>query len=177
MFRVRLNRFDNSNAHDLCKFRKGSVDMLTSIYHLFPSTIHPMVVHFTIAINYLCALAGLLGLFLRKTDFWGKAFFYLLILSILATIGAGVAGVISESYISHIPGAVQPIFHDHKKYGELTGVFLVLAFLTQTYLLWRSKLHKVYVAAFILCVVSTVFVTLAGHLGGTMVYHYGFGVH
>lgn len=149
--------------------------MLTSLYHLFPATIHPMVVHFTIAINFLTSLAGLVGLFRRKDKLFSRSFFYLLILSILATIAAGVAGVISEYYISHIPSGAQHIFPAHRRDGELTGVFLVLAFLAQ--LFFGKVTKRVSVIAFLLCVVSTVLVSMAGHLGGTMVYSFGLGVH
>lgn len=148
---------------------------MTSIYHLFPSTIHPMVVHFTIAINYLTTLVGFIGLFRRKDPLFGRAFFYLLILSILATIAAGAAGVISESYLSHIPSGAQKILPTHREYGELTGVFLVLSFLAQ--LIFGKVTRRVSSIAFLICVVSTIFVSLAGHLGGTMVYSYGLGVH
>lgn len=148
---------------------------MSSLYHLFPATIHPMVVHFTIAVNYLTALAGFVGLFRRNDKMFSRSFFYLLILSILATIAAGVAGVISESYISHVPSAVQQIFPAHRRDGELTGVFLVLSFLAQVFL--GRVTQKVSVIAFLLCLVSTVLVSIAGHLGGTMVYNFGFGVH
>lgn len=149
--------------------------MLTSLYHLFPATIHPMVVHFTIAVNYLTTLAGIIGLFRRKDRLFARSFFYLLILSILATIAAGVAGVISEYYISHIPGGAATILPAHRRDGELTGVFLVFSFIAQAYL--GRLTQRVSWAALVLCVISTVLVSITGHLGGTMVYQYGLGVH
>ncbi|WAH36907.1 DUF2231 domain-containing protein [Alicyclobacillus dauci] len=149
--------------------------MLTSLYHLFPRTIHPMVVHFTIAVNFLTSFVGIIGLFRRNDKMFSRGFFYLLILSILSTIAAGVAGAISEYYIAHIPGAVQPMLHDHKRDGELTGVFLVLSFVAQFF--FGKRTAKVSVIAFVLCVISTVLVSVAGHLGGSMVYNSGLGVH
>ncbi|KRW91779.1 hypothetical protein SD51_07465 [Alicyclobacillus tengchongensis] len=141
---------------------------------MFPATIHPMVVHFTIAITYLATLAGLIGLIRRKSDFWPTSFLYLLGLGILATIAAGVAGVISESYIRHISPTVAPMFHRHKEYGVLTGVALIIAFVAQ----WLLGLRKQRVAmiGFIASLVATVLVSLAGHLGGTLVYHDAFGI-
>lgn len=148
--------------------------MLTSLYHLFPSTIHPMVVHFTIAVNYLTLLVGVIGLFRQKDTFFARSFFYLLILSILATIAAGVAGVISEFYISHIPNGAKPLLPVHKRDGELTGVFLVFSFIAQTFL--GRLTQRVSWAAVVLCLISTILVSVTGHLGGTMVYHDGLGV-
>ncbi|EJY57066.1 hypothetical protein URH17368_0251 [Alicyclobacillus hesperidum URH17-3-68] len=148
--------------------------MLAAFEHMFPATIHPMVVHFTIAITYLATLAGLIGLLRRKSDFWPRSFLYLLGLGILATIAAGVAGVISESYIRQISPTVAPMFHRHKEYGVLTGVALIFAFVAQ----WLLGLRKQRVAmiGFIASLVATVLVSLAGHLGGTLVYHDAFGV-
>ena len=61
------------------------------LYSLFPATIHPMVVHFTISIIYLAGLAELIA-FIWKDKFFEKAGFILLGLGVLATIAAGVAG-------------------------------------------------------------------------------------
>lgn len=135
-----------------------------------------MVVHFTIAVNYLCSLVGVIGFWRKKDEFWGRSFFYLLILSILATLAAGVAGVISESYITVYPHGVRSIFHTHKEFGEITGILLVIAFVLQ-WIGMRKTMWKVSGVALFVCLLSTVMVTLTGHLGGTMVYSYGFGVH
>jgi uncharacterized membrane protein len=136
-----------------------------------------MVVHFTIAVNYLCTLGGLVGLIWRKDHFWGKLFFLLLALGILSTIAAGAAGVISESYISTRPSGIEPVFHDHKTYAMLTGLFQVIAIAVQSFSWWRTRSMRVSFWAFLLSIASTVCVSMAGHLGGTMVYQYGFGVH
>ncbi|GMA56122.1 hypothetical protein GCM10025858_06250 [Alicyclobacillus sacchari] len=148
--------------------------MLKVIEHMLPATIHPMVVHFTIAITYLATLAGLIGLVRRKSDFWPKSFLYLLGLGVLATIAAGVAGVVSESYISHISPTVAPMFHHHKEYGVLTGVALLLAFAAQWLLGMRRQ--RVAMIGFLASLAATILVTLAGHLGGTLVYHDAFGI-
>ncbi|WP_249226532.1 DUF2231 domain-containing protein [Alicyclobacillus mengziensis] len=145
---------------------------MTAIYHLFPATIHPMVVHFTIAIIYLAGLFGLIGLIRRKDSFWVKAFVLTLVLGILATIAAGVAGVISESY-DKIPPAVQPILNAHKRDGELTGVTVVIALFVQ---LIHTRMRKVSWIAYVFCVIAVILVSITGHLGGTMVYNHGLGV-
>ncbi len=151
--------------------------MLTQLEHLFPSTIHPMVVHFTIAIVYLAGLTGIVSLLYRKSDFFVKAFWFLIVLSFLATIAAGAAGVISESYLTHSSSGAQHILHDHKQDGILTGVFVSLALLLQSWTCYRTRIHmkpsRIAVGAMIIAVI---FVSLAGHLGGTAVYHFGVGV-
>ena len=146
---------------------------MSTLYHLFPPTIHPMVIHFTIAIIYLTTLAGLIGLFVKKDGFYPKVFFLLLTLSIVATLAAGVAGVISEYYVS-VSGTVANMLETHKNYGEFTGVLLVFAWGLQW--LAQRKGARVSTAALGLCVAATVLVSITGFLGGSMVYDHGLGV-
>lgn len=145
---------------------------MTTLYKLFPPTIHPMVVHFTITIIYLAALFGLIGLFRRKDTFWAKSFVIFLLLGILATLAAGIAGVISESYDT-IPHTIQPMLSTHKRDGELTGVFIVIATAIQ---LVHGRLHKVSWVAWIFCLIAVIFVSMAGFLGGSIVYDHGLGI-
>lgn len=150
--------------------------MVSAIIHLFPATIHPMVVHFTIAIIYLAGLAGLAGLIFRKDKMYPRVFLILLGLAILATLAAGVAGVISESY-AHITPTVARILATHKKYGEITGVIVVIGFLLQGWKWWnKGEDAKVSLPAFFFAIVAVVMVSLTGHLGGLMVYHHALGV-
>ncbi|SIS66429.1 DUF2231 domain-containing protein [Alicyclobacillus vulcanalis] len=147
--------------------------MLTSLEHLLPSTIHPMVVHFTIAVAYLAGVSGLVG-GVRQTPFWSRAFLYLLLLGLVATGAAAVAGVVSESYLPRIPQAVAPMLHTHKEDALFTAVFQVVALALQLAL--GTRRQRVSWLAVISTLLACAFVTLAGHLGGTMVYHYGLGV-
>jgi uncharacterized membrane protein len=151
---------------------------MTSLYHLFPPTIHPMVVHFTIAIVYLAGLAGVISLFYRKSDFPAKSFLILLILSFLAVGAAGVAGAISGSYLSHVPATSAHMLHSHKDYGEMTGIFVTAALVLQGWRFWKNPQRiQPSVLAVICSIIAVVMVTIAGHLGGTLVYTHGLGVH
>lgn len=146
---------------------------MASLYHLFPATIHPMVVHFTIAIIYLAFFAGLAAVIRKNDAFFLKAFIILLGLGIVATLAAGVAGVISESSV-HLTPSTAAQLSVHKRDGELTGVFIVIAFAFQ----WIGQLKKkVSYVALLFSLISTVLVSITGHLGGTLVYLHGLGVH
>lgn len=151
---------------------------MATLFHLFPATIHPMVVHFTIATIFLAGLAGVMSLFYRRDHFVLISFLIMLILSFLAVAAAGAAGVISESYLPHIPQSVQGMLHQHKQYGEITGVFVTVALIMQAWRLLRRKAHTrpSYVAV-ISILIAVVLVSITGHLGGTMVYSHGLGVH
>lgn len=146
---------------------------MTPLYHLFPPTIHPMVIHFTIALVYLSALAGFVGLFARRDYFYVKAYLLMLGLAIVATIAAGIAGVISESYVNPAVHHVTGLLAVHKRDGELTGVLLVIAFGAQAVL---QRLRRVSLVAFIFTLGATAMVSVTGFLGGSMVYDHGLGV-
>lgn len=148
---------------------------MTILYHLFPPTIHPMVVHFTISTIYLALLAGTVGLVVRKDSFFTKAYFLMLILSILATMAAGVAGVISEYYVNPATHHVTGMLSNHKRDGELTGVLLVIAFGLQTVL--QHGVRRVSLLALLFTLLATIMVSITGFIGGSMVYDHGLGVH
>lgn len=151
--------------------------MLTPIYNLMysllPATIHPMVVHFTIAILYLAVLTEVIAYF-KKDDFYERAGFLLLGLGVLSTIAAGVAGVVSEHYDVITP-AVASLLATHRFFGETTGVIFLIAFVIR-FLTRRQKPGRVVLLALLISVVGLVFVTYTGHLGGTLVYSHGLGV-
>lgn len=146
---------------------------MTMLYSLFPPTIHPMVVHFTIAIIYLAALAGLVGLFVKRDGFFARLFLLLLVLSVVATLAAGVAGVISESYVRP-SRAVSLILSLHKRDGELTGVLVLIALGFQWFR--QRKRKSISLLALLFCLLATVMVSITGFFGGTMVYDHGLGV-
>jgi uncharacterized membrane protein len=155
----------------------GGKRYMTSLYHLFPPTIHPMVVHFTIALVYLAGVAGVISLFYRKSDFPAKSFLILLIFSFVAVGAAGVAGAISGSYLRHVPGTAMHMLHTHKEYGEVTGVFVLAALVLQGWRFWKNpQRFQPSVLAVICSIIAVVMVTAAGHLGGTLVYMHGLGV-
>lgn len=133
-----------------------------------------MVIHFTIAIIYLATLAGCVGLIRRTDGFYPKVFLFLLVLGIVATITAGVAGVISESYV-HVSNGVGKMLENHKRDGEITGILMVIAFAIQGYV--HRKERRISILSFLFCVAATVMVSVTGYIGGSMVYDHGLGVH
>lgn len=153
-----------------------AVPILTPIYnllYLLPATIHPMVVHFTIAILYLAVLTEVIAYF-KKDNFYERAGFLLLGLGVLSTIAAGVAGVVSEHYDIITP-PVAALLATHRFFGETTGVIFLIAFAIR-FVTRRRKPSRVVLGALLISVVGLVFVTYTGHLGGDLVYNNGLGV-
>jgi len=147
--------------------------MLSAVYHLFPSTIHPMVIHFTIAINIVAALIGVIGYFQKKDPFYERMFMWLLVLSILSTLAAGFTGIISE-YYANVTTTLAPMLETHQRLGELTGIALVIAFVFQWY--FRRNKKQVATLALVFSIIAAILVSITGHIGGTMVYSHGLGI-
>ncbi|KYP81405.1 DUF2231 domain-containing protein [Ferroacidibacillus organovorans] len=152
--------------------------MLASVYHILymfiPTTIHPMVVHFTIAILYLAVLADLIGFF-WKSEFYERAGFIMLGLGVLATIAAGFAGVLSENADKLTPQAVA-LIHTHASFGELTGIVFLAAWVVRLMTRYK-KSGRVFGPSLILSLIGLALLTYVGHLGGALVYDHGVGVN
>ncbi|MDA8337343.1 MAG: hypothetical protein M0Z41_20560 [Peptococcaceae bacterium] len=161
---------------------------------VFPPTIHPMIVHFPIALLYVTLLADTAAhLSGRPQDrFFERMGFFTLTLSLMAIVAAGGAGMISEQFV-HWTSATQAILAAHRRDAVLTGIFALAAWILRWFARypdqsfvredspgWRSALCATRGRLTIwstACVVgAVVMVSITGAIGGTMVYGYGAGV-
>ncbi len=135
--------------------------------------IHPVLVHFTIALFSLSVLFDILGRIFKKDSFHVAAW--------LNLIGGGVAviatvifGVIAESRAPHTD-AGHALIETHETIGFIVlGIILVLA-------IWRfflkGKLPVKGLAIYFVIAILGVFLMFVGaYYGGEMVYTHGYGV-
>lgn len=161
---------------------------------VLPPTIHPMVVHFPIALLYVTAGAEALALVTRSAErdrFWDRAAFWLLTLSGAAIVAAGAAGVISEHSV-HLTHTTAGLLAAHQRDATLTGLFALLAWGFQLAARFsrtpgrnpggtpwsvlgsgRGRVTGVVLACGI---AAAVMVSITGTLGGSMVYQHCLGV-
>ena len=156
---------------------------------VLPPTIHPMIVHFPIALLYLTIAVDILMWVAppEQGRFFPRASFWLLTASCVAIIAAMVAGIISEQSI-HLTPQTQAMLSAHQHYAILTGLCAGAAWLLRVFGRfpraerggWSifgtgrgrpSLLATVFVAG------AVIFVSITGSLGGSMVYDHGVGVH
>ena len=158
--------------------------------HIFPHTIHPMVVHFPIALLYLALAVDVLGKFVKTPErFLDRASFWLTILGFIAGAVAAAMGVISEQFVKWNHTTIT-ILAAHQRDAVLTGVFAFLAILARliarySYAPRASGPHWSFVGSgrgrstglsTLFLFLAVIMITLTGTLGGTMVYHYGVGI-
>ena len=164
--------------------------LLVALAKILPPTIHPMVVHFPIALIYLTLLVELVMWAgpPDPTHFFARASFWLLTLSCIAMIGAMFAGLISEQTIKLTPQTAQ-LLSAHQHDAMLTGLFAGAAWLLRiagrfprsqratAWSLMGSGRGRPSPLATVLVLGSVIFISITGSLGGSMVYNHGLGVH
>ena len=158
--------------------------------HIFPHTIHPMVVHFPIALLYLALAVDILGKLVKTPDrFFDRASFWLTVLGFIADAVAAAMGVISEQFGKWNSTTIA-ILAAHQRDAVLTGIFAFLAIIArliahypQTAMGRNSRWSfansgrgRSTGLSTLFLFLAVVMITLTGTLGGTMVYHYGVGI-
>ncbi len=157
-----------------------------------PPTIHPMVVHFPIALLYLAAGAQGMALVTRSAQhdrFWDRAALWLLTLAGAAIAVAAAAGVISAESV-HLTPDTRALLDAHQRDAVLTGLLALASWVLQvsarfpaagrswpdTWSLLGTGRGRVTGAACIAGVAAAVMVSITGTLGGSMVYRHCLGI-
>jgi len=160
---------------------------------IFPPTIHPMLVHFPIALLYLALLSDILSRFIQSPErFFDRSSFWLILLGLVAGVCAAAGGVISEQFVKWTPVTSQ-LLGAHQRDAVLTGLLVIAALVarfvtkypeprgsrgqTSGWSLARTGRGRTSIIATILLAGAVAMITTTAALGGTMVYQYGVGIH
>ncbi|NOZ61029.1 MAG: DUF2231 domain-containing protein [Calditrichaeota bacterium] len=135
--------------------------------------IHPVFVHFTIALFSLAVLLDILGRIFKKESFHVASWLNLLG-SGLAVIATVIFGVIAESRAPHTD-AGHELVKTHETIGFIVlGIILVLAIWR---LILKGKLPVKGVAVyFAISIIGILLMFTGAYYGGEMVYTHGYGV-
>jgi uncharacterized membrane protein len=137
--------------------------------------LHPMIVHFPIAIISAGFLAEVASLFFRKEKCLSKTGFYLMILGSLAAIAGWASGHLFTEEPTQ--GEILNVFTKHKTGALITMIMIVAGTLFRIWLITQKKEGtqlKWIVFGFYLLAFATVAYT--GYMGGTMVYNFMIGL-
>jgi uncharacterized membrane protein len=137
--------------------------------------IHPIIVHFPIALLIVGFLFDIAGLFIQK-EFFSKTGFYLLILGTVGVITAFLTGNLAGGGITE-QGMLKDALETHEDAAELTiwlvsitAVFRILLVLLKKY----GGLLKA--TALVLFFASVLAIGRTGYYGGELVYKHAAGV-
>ena len=137
--------------------------------------LHPMVVHFPIALILVGFLAEVVGIIAKK-DFFNKMAFYLLALGSLAIIvtyisGEAAGGGIEES------GTLKDAIEKHQDAARIAMILTLVTFIFRSILLYTKKYTGyLKIIAAVIFLISTLAIARAASFGGDLVYKHGAGV-
>jgi uncharacterized membrane protein len=135
--------------------------------------IHPLVVHFPIALLSVFFVLDLVGTLVKKPQ-WRQVASSFLYLGTLAALFTVIAGLIAEDSVAH-GGNIHAIMEKHE---ELGMAILSLATALSAWRLKHKGLFQGYLNGVFLALSAflCVLIVLAADLGGLMVYQYGVAV-
>ncbi len=134
------------------------------------SHLHPMLVHFPIAIIVFGFIADFASLIFKKEACLSKTGFYLLIVGAFSAIVTVLTGIL---FTSEMTGSAGKIMETHELFAWITLSLVILTSVLRTYLLVKKKenLNLKWIA-FVLYGLTTISVSVTGFFGGTLVYNY-----
>lgn len=134
------------------------------------SHLHPMLVHFPIALVMIGFLFELFYLFVRKDVCLTKMGYYLLTIGTLGALGAWLSG---QLFTSDMAGSAEQIRKTHELLATITLGLLLITSILRTVFLWKKiEAPKLNQLAFALYGLAAIFVSITGFMGGTLVYNY-----
>jgi uncharacterized membrane protein len=137
--------------------------------------IHPMIVHFPIALLIVGFLFDLIGTFFKK-DFYSKAGFYLLILGTLGVIAAYFSGDLAGDGISEV-GALKQALETHESAAQLSLWLMVIASVVRIGFVVLKKYTGVFKwVALGLFFIGVLSIARTGYYGGELVFKHAAGV-
>ena len=136
--------------------------------------LHPMIVHFPIALIIVGFTAEVVSLFFKSEKCLSKTGFYLLILGTLAAIVAWSTGQLFTDHPSE--GEILSIFEKHETGAWITLIVMIIGSAFRIWLMVQKKeATRLKWIAFSLYFLGFAAVSYTGFLGGIMVYTFLIG--
>lgn len=135
--------------------------------------LHPVIVHFPIALLVVAALLAIISLVNKKVS-WKEWMFKNLVVGLAFVPLAIITGIVEEQNLQHSE-AIHSILTIHK----YNGFVILLLYSILTIWFWRRKnsIQSKEYAAWVLCLLlATGLLSYQGYLGGKMVFDLGAGV-
>lgn len=138
---------------------------MLSLTHL-----HPMIVHFPIALVTIGFLADLVSVFMKKDTFLPKLSFSLLIVGTLSAIAAVLTGVFFTFELFGEAGTAREI---HALFAFVTLALLIVTTIFKSLPFINGIVtNRTKTIAFLFYLLAMISVSITGYLGGSLVYNY-----
>jgi uncharacterized membrane protein len=135
------------------------------------SHLHPLIVHFPIALIITGFAADVLSLFLKKEKCLSKTGFYLMIAGAVAAVAAWLTGQLFTNEPTQ--GEIVKVFSRHETGALITMLIMIVGATFRTWLVIKKK-DETYMKwiSFGLYFLGFAAVAFTGLMGGTMVYNF-----
>jgi uncharacterized membrane protein len=138
------------------------------------SHLHPLIVHFPIALLITGFVADTVFLLYKKEACLSKLGFYLMLAGTLGAIAAVLSG---NFFTQELSGSVEAVRERHETFANITMWLMIVASVIRLFLLKRGGASpRAALGVYILYLIGVVLVSYTGMLGGTMVYDYLIGI-
>lgn len=132
--------------------------------------IHPMTVHFPIALLLVGFVAEVIYLFFSKDRLFSEASFWLLSIGTVAAVASYASGAFLTGDLRGAAGVQQ---NTHEFYAEITVISALICTVFKIYLKAESKENTpLKWIAFVIYAVAAISVGITGYHGGVLVYDY-----
>jgi uncharacterized membrane protein len=136
--------------------------------------LHPLIVHFPIALITVGAICDAIGI-LGKRTFFQKMGYFLFSLGALSGIIAALTGENAAEVAQHINGIAQDL-DQHNTLGTATAYLSIALVIGRTHFTLKKKFGGVICHIYLFFALMTVaLVSASGYTGGHLVYRYGAG--
>lgn len=133
--------------------------------------LHPMIVHFPVALITVGFLAEVVSLFFKDEKCLSKTGFYLMLLGTLGAIAAWSTGHLFTTEPAQ--GAIVNIFEKHETGALITMIVMIIGSGFRVWLLLRKMEDTEFKwIAFVFYLLGFASVTYTGLMGGNMVYNF-----
>jgi len=133
--------------------------------------IHPMLVHFPIALILAGFLADLISLFIKKERCLAKTGLYLMALGTLSAIATFISGNFFTTHPEE--GSIHEIFELHETGALLTIIIMLIGSIIRIFLIVKKKEDtNLKWLVFVFYLAGVIAVSLTGFWGGSMVFDY-----
>ncbi len=136
--------------------------------------LHPILVHFPIALLFVSLFFDLMGATLSRDSFREGAL-WLLGLGLMGGIAAAIAGDMGED-AAEAAGIAESLIETHETWAQITLGIMALLLLSR--LLLRNRFSaRTLTAYLVVAAMGLIALVATGHTGGDLVYKHGAGVN
>ena len=136
--------------------------------------IHPMLVHFPIALITIGFMAELIYIFFKKERCLSRTGLYLMFFGTIGAIAAYLAGDFFTNEMTGEPGKVR---ETHELFASITMYTMIVASILRIWLIYKKQEEsRLKWLVFCLYAIGTVAVGITGFYGGSLVFNYMIGI-